>query len=89
MFHSPAEFEAVFQQNINGEIQCQQKGGLLGADPFQTGNKVDHIAGGRLVFCLGYGEGRAALLAVRPLITHQQRRAGLSTAARMRRSSCR
>ena len=39
-------------------------------------------AGGRLVFCLKHGEGRAALLAVRPLITHQQRRAGLSTAAR-------
>ena len=38
-------------------------------------------AGGRLVFCLEYGEGRAALLAVCPLITHQQKRAGLSTAA--------
>ena len=38
-------------------------------------------AGGRLVFCLKHGEGRAALHAVRPLITHQQRRAGLSTAA--------
>ena len=24
----------------------KQQGGLLGADPFQTGNKVDHIAGG-------------------------------------------
>ena len=39
-------------------------------------------AGGRLVFCLEYGEGRAALLAVCPLITHQQRRTGLSTTAR-------
>ena len=38
-------------------------------------------AGGRLVFCLEYGEGRAALLAVCPLITRQQKRAGLSTAA--------
>ena len=39
-------------------------------------------AGGRLVFSFEYCEGRAALLAVCPLITHQQRRAGLSTAAR-------
>ena len=34
-------------------------------------------AGGRLVFCLEYGEGRAALLAVRPMIAYQQRQAGL------------
>jgi len=46
-------------------------------------------------FNLGHGNspslnnstGRAALLAVHPLIACQQRRAGLSTAARMRRSS--
>ena len=30
----------------DGEGPRQQQGGPLGADPFQTGNKVDHIAGG-------------------------------------------
>ena len=41
---------------------------------------------GRLVFCFEHCEGRAALLAVRPLITCQQRRARLSTADAARSS---
>ena len=44
------------------------------------------VAVGRRVFCFEHCEGRAALLAVRPLITCQQRRARLSTAGAARSS---
>ena len=59
---------------------------LLNTDKFQkcqTDNKkssksfsdllLSLAAGGRLVFCFEHCEGRAALLAICPLITHQQR----------------
>ena len=47
---------------------------------------VSCVAVGRRVFCFEHCEGRAALLAVRPLITCQQRRARLSTAGAARSS---
>lgn len=70
----------AFQQRSDVFIKYRRK---KAANLFQD-LLLSLSAGGWLVFCLEHGKGRAALLAVRPLITHPQRR----TAAHMRRSSC-